>query len=55
MSIIPPDVAENMVVQFWTIIAVPTSGHDSARCGGKYIRNKLRTSVLSGTVVTVVL
>lgn len=23
----------------------------SARCGGKYIRNKLRTSVLSGTVV----
>lgn len=27
----------------------------SARCGVKYIRNKLRTSVLSGTVVTVVL
>lgn len=45
---------DNMVVQFWTIIAVPTSGHDSARCGVKYIRNKLRTSVLSGTVVTVV-
>ena len=26
----------------------------SARCGVKYIRNKLRTSVLSGTVVTTV-
>lgn len=24
----------------------------SARCGVKYIRNKLRTSALSGTVVT---
>ena len=46
---------ENMVVQFWTIIAVPASGYDSARCGRKYIRNKLRTSVFLGTVVTVVL
>ncbi|MFZ2590344.1 MAG: hypothetical protein WAX10_02830 [Leuconostoc citreum] len=37
VSIILPDVAENMVVQFWTIIAVPTSGHDSARCGGNLL------------------
>ncbi|MFH0349568.1 hypothetical protein ACG92U_05785 [Leuconostoc citreum] len=31
------DVSINTVVQFWTIVAIPASGYDSARCGGNLL------------------